>query len=1338
MSEKGMSLFPSQTRQLVHETSARNLLHAIFQTSSRMAESPGATSIRAFEDHQGNVLAIAVSPDGGRMVTGSKDKTLRLWDLKNGLILKNMQGNRDCVWAVAISRDGQLITSGDDKGELIVWHGVTGESLTAIKAHSWSIFSMDFSPNSKVLATGSRDQTTKLWCTKTWKLQGNPIACRAVVYCVRYSPDGELLAIATFSDIQILNTRTRDCIANFRAAISPANNISLVWTPDGRQLLSAGSGSDPTIRCWDSLTWNQVDNPWSGHTKFINAIALNSAGTLVASASHDTYVRLWRLSDRRTLSVFKHSGAVCCVTFSADGKHLLSGGHNKKVLEWTVPEDALPVDVPMEHSLNIDTLRRDTPGGQRNNKPRALEPKILFMNTTIRNACLVGDLHIAEAMLTKEIDADGSNYNTYANHSVVMARKLDWDCALVDACKSVNIQPSLSGLISKGIALCGKMQFEDAMKAFDLAFTFTNEDSKTVHLLLLIKAIALFNANQRVDGMQRLQELAITCPNVDNIAYGVVEAYLLVRLGTGALDSGHHNEAADRFAEAVHAIGFSSESAIHSTYEDFVVLFGWDLKSLWQTAHQKWCEALLCAGRLIEAVRSFRYMMDASDETTKAACLDWSIAFRQNCSARYAANLDAALVASGNAVLAAGGDAALAADDYDRAIELYSAAIDLDSATDTIYANRGVAKSKKMLWEGAIVDAQAAIELNPSSYRGYEVKHMALCGAQRYDEAIEAFQNMLSKLEHSPDIQIQKLRQQYVDRSDVEVTIREIIESQLENAPLRLINTSSGRLCDRKAQISAFETSTEYKELVSSTTKHADLHKKRIKDVVAPYFHYVTLSHRWDRKEPLLRDIQEEDVYRLDPVDSVVKLQSFCKASRDAGYRWAWNDTCCIDKNNNAEVQESVNSMFIWYHHSALTIVYLSDVPPSSKSGALAKSEWNRRGWTFQEFVAPKVVLFYQKDWTLYLDDRSPNHKDSVAIMKELQDATGIDSRTLVAFRPGMSGVREKLRWASMRVTTIQEDIAYSLFGIFGIHLPVIYGEKKQNALGRLSQEIVAQSGDITALDWVGRSSEFNSCLPAEITSYTAPSCTLPSLSEDQFQETISSLRNTVSVDWASRLYSALNNLSAPRFSQRRLHLPCITFTVTESRRRRDQGEKTYFTYEVKAQGLHDLLITTEDKLVQFSPAKPILQTFLLVYPWNRRLLKLPDFAEPSDIWDSTQSEESFEDDMQSEEDCWEDTQSDKDCWDDTESEEGFWSAPQSPSHDLPVKLPEECWTESESHLQALQLIVRLGQPFGAFLLAQQRGGEYKRIASDHDIIAQVEDVASINEMMDIRTLEIL
>jgi len=124
------------------------------------------------------------------------------------------------------------------------------------------------------------------------------------------------------------------------------------------------------------------------------------------------------------------------------------------------------------------------------------------------------------------------------------------------------------------------------------------------------------------------------------------------------------------------------------------------------------------------------------------------------------------------------------------------------------------------------------------------------------------------------------------------------------------------------------------------------------------------LSHRWEGKEPLLHDIQDEVVYGLDRVGGILKVQSFCEVARDAGYTLAWIDTCCTDQSNNDELYESVNSVFIWYRHLALTIVYLPDIPPFSKAGALEKSAWNTRGWTVQEFLAPRLVLFYQQDWT--------------------------------------------------------------------------------------------------------------------------------------------------------------------------------------------------------------------------------------------------------------------------------------------------------------------------------------------------------------------------------------
>jgi hypothetical protein len=583
---------------------------------------------------------------------------------------------------------------------------------------------------------------------------------------------------------------------------------------------------------------------------------------------------------------------------------------------------------------------------------------------------------------------------------------------------------------------------------------------------------------------------------------------------------------------------------------------------------------------------------------------------------------------------------------------------------------------------------------------------------------------MLSKLDTTSDTQTQsesrvalaltsltlypELRQQYLSLPEAEAAIRKVIHAQMENAPPRVLDTTTGFLSDQNSRINAFETSAEYKGLLLLTMQHAGLRFEHIEEVVAIYFRCVMLSHRWEEKEPSLHDIQDKEVYKLNPVGGIVKLQSFCKIAHDAGYRWAWIDTCCIDQTNNVEVQKSVNSMFVWYRHSALTIVYLSDVLPLSKPGALARSAWNTRGWTIQEFLAPNVVLFYQRDWTLYLGDRSLNHKKSVRIMQELALATGINPRALVAFRPEMRGAREKLLWASTRVTTFQEDVAYSLFGIFGVYLHVIYGETKQNALGRLLQEIVARSGDITCLDWVGKPSEFNSCLPAHIISYKVPPYTPPPLSEDDIQTSVSWLRNGPAAELASNLYTKLQHMTAPRFAQCRLHLPCIIFPVTEIRRRQNQDQEAHYTCKIKAGGLNELLITTKDRLSQFSRSRPTQQTFLLVRPWDRSLLELPDFANDTHSVNDMRSIDAL-------------------------------TLSGSMSSDSLSLLPAEYGTsDSELHPRALRLVVRLGQPFSAFLLAQQRGGEYKRIASDHNIIARVKDMASVHHMLDVRTLEIL
>ncbi|KAJ8585522.1 WD40 repeat-like protein [Rhizopogon salebrosus TDB-379] len=602
-----------------------------------MAEEPArrviqsSIPVREF-DHLGEVTAVAVFPDRRRMATNSSDGVLRVWDLTNGVILKELEGFGDTMQDIALSPDGQLIASSDESGFIMAWHSETGRALApTFRAHASTIWSMDFSPDGAMLATGSSDCMVKLWNTTTW-LRGQSIGCNHSVNCVRYSPSGKLLAIATTCTIDIRRTVAQDRIAQFCVP-----SVSLVWTPDSTRLLS-GDRDDATIQEWDSLTWNKIGQIWKGHTGHQWRMAMNCDGTIVASPTKHNHIRLWRLSDRQTIAIFQHSDSPRCVTFSMDGKYILAGGNDKKVSKWAVPEHAWPEDASKDQEIqqtqDCDTKAQasDTKSQESDVDAHYFESKMLAMNTVVRNACIDGDLPTAEELLTQEIDANGNNYHSYANRSVVMARKLDWDRALDDATKSLSIRPSLMGYISKGIALCGKTQVRDAKQAFDLASVFTDGDPKTYHIIFLIKSIALFSANRHAEAIRRIRDLAAACSDADTtLACRVIEVYLRIQMGNSALDRACPAEAADHFTTAVTTGTFLSKSAIDFRYEEFViVLFGFDLKSLWQTANQKRCHALLRAGRLTEVFDAYRYMTDMSDETTKAStCLDWSLGFIQ-------------------------------------------------------------------------------------------------------------------------------------------------------------------------------------------------------------------------------------------------------------------------------------------------------------------------------------------------------------------------------------------------------------------------------------------------------------------------------------------------------------------------------------------------------------------------------------------------------------------------------------------------------------------------------------------------------------------------------------
>ncbi|CZR59826.1 uncharacterized protein PAC_09720 [Phialocephala subalpina] len=203
---------------------------------------------------------------------------------------------------------------------------------------------------------------------------------------------------------------------------------------------------------------------------------------------------------------------------------------------------------------------------------------------------------------------------------------------------------------------------------------------------------------------------------------------------------------------------------------------------------------------------------------------------------------------------------------------------------------------------------------------------------------------------------------------------------------------------------------------------------------------YAILSHTWEDEEVTLQEMAHLDQARRKKGFS--KIEWTCRLALERGIQYAWVDTCCIDKSSSAELTEAINSMFKWYKDSTVCFAFLSDLPPSdpmSKTKKLPTDEfrrcrWFTRGWILQELIAPEAIEFYDQSWTLRGDKSSSK--------PQLFEITGIDSEVLVdSDKLSTIPVARRMSWVSMRQTTRVEDLAYCLFGIFDVNLPLIYGE---------------------------------------------------------------------------------------------------------------------------------------------------------------------------------------------------------------------------------------------------------------------------------------------------------
>ena len=219
---------------------------------------------------------------------------------------------------------------------------------------------------------------------------------------------------------------------------------------------------------------------------------------------------------------------------------------------------------------------------------------------------------------------------------------------------------------------------------------------------------------------------------------------------------------------------------------------------------------------------------------------------------------------------------------------------------------------------------------------------------------------------------------------------------------------------------------------------------------------YAILSHTWEEEEVSFQDMTNG---AFEKKKGYAKISKTCQLASAAGYRYAWVDTCCIDKSSSAELTEAINSMYRWYQRSAICYTYLSDLPPDAHLGTeLPNCRWFTRGWTLQELIAPDEIYFLDRDWNLV--------GSKGGLLEQLAGITGIRQDVLRHAEPLSSiPVAQKMSWAADRITTRAEDTAYCLLGIFEVNMPLLYGEEER-AFRRLQEEIIRTTPDLSIFAW--------------------------------------------------------------------------------------------------------------------------------------------------------------------------------------------------------------------------------------------------------------------------------
>lgn len=309
--------------------------------------------------HYGLIYCIAVSSDGTGFVTGSDDRTAKLWDLKGNLLKTIYCGA--AVFSVAYSPDGKHILTGhtnprlwDLNGKLIreftghqpakfspdgksILTGVgnfsaqlmdlDGNILKVFRGHTQSIQSVAFSPDGQMVATSSYDNTSRLY-----DIKGNLLTVlkghNDHVLTIEFSPDGKTILTASEDQTSILWDLNGNIIQRFEGPDVSCDKTAC-FSPDGQKILTTSFMGFVTL--WD-LNGNEVQS-FKGHNLSAKAMFLPD-GKKIITASEDKTARIWNISEIESRILDGHSNRVIAVAVSPDGRKIFTGSNDRTVRMW--------------------------------------------------------------------------------------------------------------------------------------------------------------------------------------------------------------------------------------------------------------------------------------------------------------------------------------------------------------------------------------------------------------------------------------------------------------------------------------------------------------------------------------------------------------------------------------------------------------------------------------------------------------------------------------------------------------------------------------------------------------------------------------------------------------------------------------------------------------------------------------------------------------------------------------------------------------------------------------------------------------------------------------------